>query len=223
MVSGKELAAHGLRSCRGCGQVKPILPASVYEEVRAFGGDATALDRCLACEQYAAVGGARKSSSTFDLDQFRKMLGLAGRNVGPGLLLDAWTSHVILPTTVTAVISDVWSGAEYPQDSLTRVDWLDLFEVAGFTVDGRPAERPTEPVKLWRGCVPPLRRRMSWTSDRELAEKYATGMLRGRPKGVVHETIAPPDSLLCVNHSSREESEYVINARGLKICDSPDQ
>lgn len=220
MPSAKELVNLGLMRCRGCDQIRPILPASFREEVRASGGDMNALDRCLACEQYAAIREAYGSGSVFNLDQFTKMLGLAGRNAGPGLLYHAWMSHVILPGTVTAMICHVWSGVEYPQDWLRRVDWMDLFAEAGFTVDGRSAERPTEPVKLWRGCVPSLRRRMSWTSDREMAEKYATGMLRGRPRGVVHETVAPPNALLCVNHISRQESEYVINTLGLKIHES---
>jgi hypothetical protein len=147
------------------------------------------------------------------------MLGLAGRNAGPHLLDFAWASQVISPDTVTRVTSHVWSGVEYPQDWVTRASWIDLFSTAGFTIDGHLAERPTEPVKLWRGCVPRLRRRMSWTSDLEMARKFAFGMLRGREEGAVYETAAPPYALFCINHISRKESEYVINTRGLKISE----
>jgi hypothetical protein len=72
-------------------------------------------------------------------------------------------------------------------------------------------------VALWRGCLPRLRRHMSWTSDRELARKFAFDGLRGRPLGALYQTTAPPEALLCINHTSRQESEYVINTRGLAI------
>lgn len=89
--------------------------------------------------------------------------------------------------------------------------------MAGFTVDGSPAQRPNQPVTLWRGIVPRLRRRMSWTSDCLLAQKFALEGFRERPKGFVYQTSAPPEALLCVNHASRRESEYVINTKGLAI------
>jgi hypothetical protein len=129
--------------------------------------------------------------------------------------------NVIASATITALTADVWSGAEYPQNYLRQIEWLELFSAAGFTVDGRPAERPADPVKLWRGCVPSRRRRMSWTADRELAQRYADGIAY-RAKGIVFETIVPAASLLCINDLSRGESEYVINTLGLKIREAPD-
>ena len=144
-------------------------------------------------------------------------ISLAGRNARPWLLSFARCSRVISDATITAVTADVWSAAEYPQDWLRQVDWLDLFTVAGFTIDGRPADRPTQPVTLWRGCVPRLRRNMSWTSDRELARKFASAGFRGRAQGALYQTTAPPEALLCINHASRQESEYVINTGGLVI------
>ena len=220
MVSEGKLADLGLRRCR-CGQVKFVIPDAAREQFRASGEDPAVLDRCLACEQLAAIREARDTGRIFGLDEFRTMLSLAGRNAGPWLLSDAKCFGAVSDVTIVAVTADVWSGAEYPQDWLRQVDWLDLFTVAGFAIDGRPADRPTQPVTLWRGCPPKLRRHMSWTSDRELARKFAFDGLRGRPKGALYQTTAPPEALLCINHISRQESEYVINTRGLTIREVP--
>ena len=208
--------------CHGCGQVRVVIPDAVREQMRSSGEDPAVLDRCLACEQHAAIRAARDAGKILSLDEFETMLSLAGRNAGPWLLYDARCFNVISDATITAVTSDVWSGAEYPQDWLRQVDWLDLFTVAGFTIDGRPADRLLQPVTLWRGCIPRLRRRMSWTSDRELARKFASAGFRGRPQGALYQTTAPQEALLCINHVSRQESEYVINTRGLIIREVPD-
>lgn len=221
MVGARELAAQGLRRCRGCGGIKIVIPDAQLEglkdQLRALGEDPASLDQCLACEQHAVIRAARDAGSTVSLDDFRRLLDRAGRNAGPWLLLDAWCFGVISQPTITAVTADVWSAAEYPQDALRQVDWLELFTVAGFTIDGRPANRPERPVTLWRGCVPRLRRRMSWTGDRELAQRFASEGFRGRPQGRLYETTAPPEALLCINHASRQESEYVIYSKGLVI------
>lgn len=163
------------------------------------------------------IRAARDTGRLISLDDFRSILNTAGRNAEPWLLFDARCFKVIDDATITAVTSDVWSSAEYPQDWLSQADWLDLFDVAGFTIDGCRANRPKKPVTLWRGCVPRLRRRMSWTSDQELAEKFASAGFRGRPAGGVYRTTASPQAIFCINHASRDESEYVINTRGLRI------
>ncbi|MFD8413973.1 hypothetical protein ACFV2Q_19815 [Streptomyces sp. NPDC059650] len=111
---------------------------------------------------------------------------------------------------------DVWSGAEYPHQNLDESLWRMLFEAAGYTVDGKAAERPTEPLTLWRGSVPGRRRDWSWTSDRTIAEEFAFKGVRGRPIGVVWETKVPPRSLLSFDNG-REESEYVVDTHGLRI------
>ena len=112
-------------------------------------------------------------------------------------------------------VGPVWQAAEYPEGPLSRADWLDLFSVAGFTIDGKPASRPVGPTPLWRGSVPARRRRMSWTSDRAQAQRFADGV-RGRPPGKLYQTLALPESILCINNG-REEAENVINLRGLVI------
>lgn len=221
MAGASELAAQGFERCRGCGTVKFIIPDALREQLRVRGEDPAVLDRCLACEQHAVIRTAWDTGRMISLDEFRIILNRAGRSAEPWLLFDARCFNVISDATITAVTSDVWSGAEYPQDWLHQADWLDLFNVAGFTVDGCGTGRPEQSVTLWRGCVSHLRRRMSWTSDRGLAQKFATEGFRGRPQGELYQTTAPPQVILCINHASRHESEYVINTRGLAICKVP--
>jgi hypothetical protein len=143
---------------------------------------------------------------------------LAGRNDEPELLWGAWVSKSISTDTMTQVVGGVWSAAEYPEWLLRRRTWITMFTAAGYTVDGQPGERPTEPVTLYRGAPARLARRMSWTSDREQAEWFANREAKfGGSPGNVYTITAPPLSLLCFNGgiSGRGESEYVINPEGL--------
>lgn len=153
-------------------------------------------------------------------EEMQTLLLSAGRVEGPGLLAYAWWLRRIETATLTSLVSDVWSDAEYPQRSLRADDWRDLFSAAGFTIDGKAADRPTEPVRLYRGSPKSMRRRWSWTSSVETAERFATGRLRGRQLGQVWTVLAPPDVLLCVC-GGRDEREHVIDTRGLKIVGAP--
>lgn len=207
-----DLASYSLRRCRGCGEAKHIFSAESRKEALAAGIDP---DRCIACEQFTVIREAHKTESVLSLKQFEDVLGMARRIHGPALLLEARMFHVISDATITATVGPVWEGTEYPQEALTRKDWLDLFTVAGFTVDGKPADRPAEAVTLWRGSVHARRRRMSWTSDRPQAQRFADGV-RGRLPGKLYQTLAPPGAILCINNG-RQEAENVINTHGLAI------
>jgi hypothetical protein len=151
-------------------------------------------------------------------DEFEQLLGYAGMRNGPALLFDAWAGRHITPETITATIGEVWSCAEYPDQNIDRDGWRILFRKAGFTIDGKPAERPTEPLTLWRGSVPERRRDWSWSTDRTVADGYANGTGARRPKGRLYRVVAPPEALLCANNG-REEAEYVIDTRGLRITE----
>jgi hypothetical protein len=144
-----------------------------------------------------------------ELDEFETQLGRVGRVNGPAFLCDAWQCEVISSDTLTAVIGHVWADAEYPNQNLDRELWRELFRAAGFTVDGKLAERPKEPVEVWRGSVPERRTDWSWSTDRTVAEKFAAGV-RGRKPGRLYRLMAPPWSLLCAN-TERGEAEYVID------------
>jgi len=94
----------------------------------------------------------------------------------------------------------------------------ETFAAAGFTVDGKSAERPTDPVWLWRGYVPQRRKDWSWTDNRAIVERYANGRIGFRPQGQVWQVLAQPAALLCRNNG-RNEGEYVVDTKGLQVVE----
>jgi hypothetical protein len=149
-------------------------------------------------------------------DEFLNAASCRGRAEAPQCLYCAWHDHLLTLEVLPFVIGSVWSVAEYPQDSLPRRFWLEMFRAADYTAGSRPAQRPPASVILWRGCQLGRQRRMSWTSDRAIAERFATAGIRGRLPGVVYRTEAKPSALLCANES-RNESEVVVDPRELVI------
>ena len=140
---------------------------------------------------------------------------LAGRTNGPGFLAEALGDGKIRPATVTDLVGDVWSSAEYPDRELDHDTWRWLFDIAGFTVNGKSAPRPAEPLTLFRGSVPERRTDWSWSRDRAVAERFAVGG-RGRAPGRVWVCVVPPAHMLAVN-TGRDEDEVVVDTRGLQI------
>ncbi|MFI7337097.1 hypothetical protein ACIBUY_04055 [Streptomyces sp. NPDC050085] len=150
-----------------------------------------------------------------NLERFDQVLAWGGRIAGPHLLSEAWDAGVIDGVTVTARIGDVWSLAEFPDAALGHARWRELFRVAGFTRNCEPAERPDQPLELWRGSVAERCRDWSWSTDHELALKYARGGYR-RPPGRLYRMVAPPPALLAA-YDGRGESEYVVDTDGILI------
>lgn len=146
------------------------------------------------------------------------LIGREGRNSGPGWLAETYGDGKIEAATVAALIGGIWSGTDFPDRDLDRDTWRWLFKVAGFTIDGEPAERPTQPVLLWRGSVPERRTDWSWSTDRAVAERFAAGS-GGRPPGRVYTVLAPPHALLCA-YNGRSEAEYVVDTDGLNIIEA---
>jgi hypothetical protein len=95
--------------------------------------------------------------------------------------------------------------------------WRVLFKYAGYTVDGKPAERPPEPLELWRGSVPERCTDWSWTDNRDVAQWYANGYRR-RPQGTVWQATVEPWRLLARN-TERNEGEYVVDTDGLVLVE----
>ncbi|MGK3110639.1 hypothetical protein [Streptomyces sp. WAC05858] len=177
--------------------------------------------RDLGAEAFAAVAEAAERAELFEVERFAELLLLAGRLDGPALLFDAWVGETIDARTLAAHVGCVWSMAEYPDAALDRPAWRTLFAAAGFTTDGRSAERPAGPVELWRGSVPERRADWSWTTRRTVAEGYATGTgARRPPTGRLYRTVASPYALLAHN-TGRGEDEYVLNTDGLTITEVP--
>lgn len=146
------------------------------------------------------------------------LIGLAGRVNGPGFLAEALSDDKVTTHTVTALVGSIWSSAEYPDRELDRDTWRWLFDVAGFTADGKPADRPAEPLTLFRGSVPERRTDWSWTRTRAVAERFAAG-IRGRGEGRLWVCTVPPSHMLAVN-TGRDEDEVVVDTRGLRIVEA---
>lgn len=101
------------------------------------------------------------------------------------------------------------SLAHFPERILAPYEWIGMFERAEFSIDGKPTSAPTEPLTLFRGATEAGREGMSWTSDRAVAERFATGVPM-RALGQVLAATVPPHALL-VNLNSREEAEWVAH------------
>jgi hypothetical protein len=155
---------------------------------------------------------AAKRLTTAELE---KLIGRAGRIYGPEFLDEAYSEGKVTAETVTALVGPIWSSTEYPDRQLDHDTWRWLFDVAGFTIDGKPADRPAEPMRLYRGSVPERRDDWSWSKDIKVALKFAAGV-RGRPPGRLWVCTVPPSRMLAVN-TGRDEDEIVSDVRGLRI------
>lgn len=151
-------------------------------------------------------------------DQFMDLVLDGGRNSGPDLMCDCLIAKTIDTPVLAEVIATVWSLAEYPESAGSEL-WLLLFGRAGFTIDGTPAQRPAEPMVLYRGAVPEMSRRMSWTTSRQKAQWFAGrfGDLFG--EAFMYTTTAPPESILCIpgTEGRPDEAEVIIDPAGLAI------
>ena len=110
---------------------------------------------------------------------------------------------------ITDTVHHAWSSAEYPEDSMEPDRWAELFEDAGYRIDGAPADRPDE-ITLYRGAPEGRVQRMAWTSSLAVARKFAHSSLRGREEGRVW-SITIPGAWLLAHISDREEHEYIVN------------
>lgn len=163
-----------------------------------------------------AIGDRRSCNEEIPTEQFRTILSRAGRTRGPEILFDHLVDGLISDDTVTAVAGDVWSDAEYPQ-SLSDWAWRFIFSyTTSFTVDGVSTPLPTQPIRLYRGCAPERRRGFAWTSDVEVARRFATTGFSGRRSGNLYRVDAP-QSALRFAITDRDESEYVIDTARLRL------
>ena len=111
-------------------------------------------------------------------------------------------------------LTDAWVMCEFPEQALSREQWMECFCAVGYIVNGNAAE-PPEQVTLYRGGISPDR--MAWTSNRYVAEWF-----RDRwPNGKLWTASVQADRLLAhfnkerLDESGRSENEYVIDPSGL--------
>lgn len=144
-------------------------------------------------------------------EEFETALMHVGRNDGPALLDDLHFAGSVSVAENPGIVTTAWAMAEFPSNLLDADTWVELFEEAGYTVDGEPAPRPEAPVTVYRGCHPERRFGMSWTTDLERAQWFADRDL-GRGVGAVYESTVRPGWLLAYIHDSqRGEAEFVVD------------
>lgn len=156
-------------------------------------------------------------------DELASVLLGVGRAHAPGLMWDLHALGVLSKDSYLET-AGVWSMVEYPIRALDGDGWQELFDEAGYTVDGEPAERPTKPVRLYRGAVDESACGWSWTDDLGVARKFASGELwhsGGRAGRVWVATVEPWRLLARI--SDRQESEYVVDPYGLAVDPLPDE
>lgn len=157
---------------------------------------------------------ASRQTGPLSVETTETLLNRVGRIPAPVLFHGLWRRGY-LTAEATRLVGQVWSMAEYPDSALGHETWRRMFADAGFTSEGEIAERPTRPVRLYRGSIADRRADWSWTDDLSVAQKYAAGGLAGRPPSQVWSVVAPPQHLLAWN-DGRKESEYVVDTHGLE-------
>ena len=175
--------------------------ARLYEEALMF----LAIQTDLAFEEIAETGRLR------DLDF---IVGIADERLGQDFGLsrivqlmleeDALDSDAAGPLAVRA-----WNKSSAPLSSIPIQTWRDLFDIAGFTHKGLPADRPTEPLTLYRGCGPSGEHGWSWTADRDTAQRFADQF--GAIGQVVERQWEPEHLLASIDPAVNSESEWIVD------------
>lgn len=137
----------------------------------------------------------------------------AGRNDLPYLLFT--NLHQIDPADLPQAVTNAWQMAEWPEQHADQELWLMAFEMAGFTVDGEPADRAVLPetMTLYRGCTPERLNGMSWTTDLKTAQWFAK---RFGDEGEVYQ-IEIPSEFVLAKIDGRKEAEVVVDTLALDM------
>lgn len=198
----------------------PSYPAGLYEDAVRFHFDGDEIDR-----------------GTFD-----RCIRAVGET-GPTLLSDLVDDGTIdlEQLAFAGAVASVWAATRHAPSALTTARWVELFRANGFSVDGRRADRPAAPVRVFRGCVPMIRLfdaamclvdvdgcgrpldpaavveirdtriDLAWTSSLRSARAHARNCIPGHV-GQVFAAAVQPEHLLAVIGG-----EYVIDPAGLSL------
>ena len=130
-----------------------------------------------------------------------------GRNHAPALLFDLYYARRLDDAALAPLVHQAWTGAEWPERSLTRRTWLAWFRLAAYP-------RPDNPIVVYRGAPPRLARGMAWTTDRERAAWFANRWItRGAH---VYTATARPEAVMAdidalEGDGGRREAEIVVD------------
>jgi hypothetical protein len=118
--------------------------------------------------------------------------------------------------SMSGIVAEAWASGEPGSASCIGYgEWLQLFRLNGFTYLGEPAQRPGEPVTVYRGCTHEHRLGMSWSTEVGVARRFATEGMSSRPPGAVYVARVGPDYLLAFIEEGHEEYEWVVDPSGL--------
>jgi hypothetical protein len=119
--------------------------------------------------------------------------------------------------SIQALAAKAGTAWSYGGDTcLSREEWRYLFKIAGYRETDSPAERPSQPLSLWRGATPEHRSNWSWTTRRDTAIHFASGWSVQTEIGLVWRAVVEPDRLLA-KVTFAGEDEYVVDTEGLTI------
>lgn len=137
-----------------------------------------------------------------------------GRAEGPAVLSDLDGAGLLDGEVLAAVLPVVWTWAEFPAQAVDQDVWAAWFEQAGYRgATGDVLPRP-ERLRLYRGCSPDEADDgwgMSWTSDLEVAQRFAR-----RNQGQVFTAEVPGYMLLAdLTGDPRSEGEFIVSGMEL--------
>jgi hypothetical protein len=155
-------------------------------------------------------------------------MGRVGRNNCPALVMTTHVEVNLRPALAAWAVQEAWSGAEHPMMYLDKDEWLELFDLAGYTVNGKPSPRPTEAMTVYRGSDAEHCLGWSWTEDVALAQWFADRVIHTRPGIVWRARVEPVRLLARITESrlradppgfteTRGESEWVVDTGGLDV------
>ena len=160
----------------------------------------------------------------------RTALSRVGRNNKPKLLWRLYEEGLLTRPAARRHVGAAWSACEHPEwafdvdDDYGGEEWLYLFWLVGcYTVDGKRAPRPEQPLTLYRGAPRESQDGWSWTDDRDVAQWFADRFpdMPDRLPSFVWTATVEPWRLFCRNHEdARGESEYVIDTSDLEITEA---
>ncbi|MEV0626012.1 hypothetical protein [Nonomuraea wenchangensis] len=146
-------------------------------------------------------------------------------------LYQTWQAGEIAGDDLRQALAVVWFEALYPLSWLALDQWRQLYDAAGFIVDGRAAPPCDRPVTLYRGVgMSRTTRRLaakhtrgeirspeygwSWTSSPADARFFADGLAQAAHDATpcVYQVTAQPSAILA---RYRTNSEYVVDTRQL--------
>lgn len=118
--------------------------------------------------------------------------------------------------SMRGAVAQAWAFSEPGSSSgLGTGFWVPMFRRNGFTHLGQPASPPDDAVDVFRGAVEEHRFGMSWTTDVEVARRFATAGMSSRPQGDIYVARVEPEYLLAYINEGHDEYEWVVDPSGL--------